>query len=43
MTGPSADDTGTSGKRLRDDARVDLRVPGAWLAAWDVPHPDIES
>ena len=39
---PSAHDAGTSGKCLGDDAGVDLRVPGDWIASWEVPHPDDE-
>ncbi|MDD9991828.1 MAG: hypothetical protein OXP75_08500, partial [Rhodospirillales bacterium] len=28
---------------LEDDAGVELRVPGDWVASWDVPHPDDEA
>ena len=27
---------------LEDDAGVELRVPGDWVASWEVPHPDDE-
>ena len=42
VTTRSAHDTGTSGKRVGDHAGVDLHFPGAWLAPWEVPHPDDE-
>ena len=37
-------DTGdmTVCKLLEDDAGVELRVPGDWVASWEVPHPDDE-
>ncbi len=40
--GPGAGDM-TVCKLLEDDAGVDLRVPGDWVASWEVPHPDDES
>ncbi len=30
-------------KLLEDDAGVELRVAGDWVASWEVPHPDDES
>ena len=30
-------------KLLEDDAGVELRVPGDWVASWEVRHPDDES
>lgn len=40
--GPAAGDM-TVCKLLEDDTDVDLRVPGDWVASWEVPHPDDES
>ena len=43
--GPGAgDDAGdmTVCKLLEEDAGVDLRVPGEWVASWEVRHPEDE-
>ncbi len=40
--GPGAGDM-TVCRLLEDDAGVELRVPGDWVASWEVPHPDDEA